>query len=181
MSPFVADYLLFVFWACVGAIQIGASIGRFDGLLFVRHNLAARALGVALIFGAIAWFFLTENRNINDTEGGLDANQQAMGFFAAAIAAVIVTVVISSFSNAGMHRPRPGALNVPEGPEGREGSDPDDGLDALRRVSYLTAVRRSLPPMWRGAPGSVARFYSGDKEGIVFRIVGGFISRGRRG
>jgi hypothetical protein len=166
MSPFVADYLLFVFWACIGAIQIGASIGRFDGLAFVRHNLAARALGVALIFGAIAWFFLTETRNINDTEGGLDANQQAMGFFAAAMAAVIVTVAISTFINARMGKGDHGA---------------DEGLDALRNTSYLAALRRSLPPMWRGAPGSVVRFYSGDKEGIVFRIVGGFISRNRSG
>ena len=166
MSPFVADYLLFVFWASIGAIQIGVSIGRFDGLLFVRHVLAARALGVALIVGAILWFFLTENRNINDTEGGLDANQQAVGFFAAAIAAVIVTVVISSLINTRMSKGEPG---------------PDDGLDALRKVRYLAAVRRSLTPMWHGAPGSVVRFYSGDKEGIVFRIVGGFISRDRPG
>jgi hypothetical protein len=166
MSPFVADYLLFVFWASMGAVQIGASIGRFHGLLFIKNVGGARALGIALVGGAILWFFLTENRNINDTEGGLDANMQAVGFFAGAAAAVIVTMVVSSLLNSRMGRGEPG---------------PDDGLDALRMASYLGAVRRSLPPMWRGAPGSVMHFYSGDKKGLAFRIVGGLITRDRRG
>jgi len=164
MSPFVADYLLFAFWAAIGAIQIGASIGRFDGLLFIKHNLAARALGVALTLSAIAWFFLTDDRNINDTEGGLDANMQAMGVFAGAFVAVIVTVVTSSVVNAGLGRPGPEALKTPEGLN----SGPEGGLDALRKVSYLTAVRRSLPPLWHGAPTSLVRFYSGDKEASSF-------------
>jgi hypothetical protein len=86
-----------------------------------------------------------------------------------------VTVVVSSLLNARIGRPPPEALNAPESP------GPDDGLDALRKVAYLEAARRSLPPLWRGAPASVVRFYSGDKEGIVFRIVGGLITRNRRG
>lgn len=166
MSPFVADYLIFVFWASAGAIQVGASIGRFDGLLFLKHTLAAQALGLALIGGAIAWFFLTDERNINDIDGGLDANQQAMGFFGGAAVAVIATVSITSLINARMHRREPGA---------------DEGLDALRKTGYFQAARRSLPAIWRGAPAALVRFYSGDTQGIIFKLAGRLIIRAKQG
>jgi hypothetical protein len=165
MSPFVADYLIFVVWASVGTIQVGASNGRFDGLLFLKHALAARALGLALVAGAIAWFFLTDERNINDIDGGMDANQQAIGFFGGAALAVIVTVVISSLINARMHRGEPAA---------------DEGLDALRKTSYFRVMRRSLPTMWRERPGSFVRFFSGDREGVIFKLAGRLVTRAKQ-
>ncbi len=166
MSPFVADYLIFVFWSSIGAIQVGASIGRFDGLLFLKHAVAARVFGLVLIGGAIAWFFLTEERNINDTEGGLDANMQGVGFFGGAAVAVLATVAISSLVNARMHRGEPGV---------------GEGLEALRKTSYFEAMRRSLPPWRRGFHATLVRFYSGDREGIVFQIAGSLINRVRLG
>jgi hypothetical protein len=166
MSPFVADYLVFAFWASVGAIQVGASIGRFDGLLFLKHRLGARVFGLALVGGAIAWFFLTDERNINDIDGGLDANQQAIGFFGGAAVAVIVTAAISSLINARMHRGEPGT---------------DEGLEAMRKTSYLVAARRSLALRVRESFPGLVRFYSGDRSGIVFKLAGRLIVRAKQG
>ncbi len=166
MSPFVADYLIFVFWASAGAIQVGASIGRFDGLLLLKHTLAAHALGLALVGGAIAWFFLTDERNINDIDGGLDANQQAIGFFGGAAVAVIATVAVTSLINARMHRGEPGA---------------DEGLDALRKTGYFQAARASLPVRWRDSPANIVRFYSGDRSGVIFNLAGRLTMRAKQG
>lgn len=165
MSPFVADYLIFVFWASIGAIQVGASIGRFDGLLFLKHMLAARALGIALIIGAILWFFLFENRNINDIDGGLDANLQGVGFFGGAAAAMLVTLGLSSLINARMYRGEPVV---------------DEGLEALRKTSYFQAVRLDVPTWFDRPPAKLVSFYSGDRSGIVFRVVGRLITRSRK-
>ena len=129
MSEFATEYSIFVFIASLGAIQIGASVGELSGLLLVRSPLLARALGTVVIVAAVVWFFASENRNINDYEGGLDANGQGLYFFYSALGAVIVTLVVSSLVNhrlTGGHAPRP------------------DGFDALKHTMYIRALWRSL-------------------------------------
>ena len=156
MSPFLADYLIFVFWATVGAIQVGASVGRYDGLLLVRHPLAARTLGIALTVGAVLWFFLSEERNINDIHGGLDANLQGVGFFGGAAMAVIATLGISSLIHARLRRGDPSS---------------DEGIEALRKTSYLATIRACVPDWWDGSPRRLLRFFSGDlQSGVVGRL-----------
>ena len=165
MSPFLADYLIFVFWASIGAIQVGASFGRFDGLLLVRHTLAARTLGLALTVGSILWFFMSEERNINDIHGGLDANLQGVGFFGGAALAVIATLSLSSLVHARMRRGEPSE---------------DEGLEALRKTNYFEAVRRCLPAWWDGSPAKLLGFFSDVRFGLLFLLGGRLIAWIRR-
>ena len=163
--PFLVDYLVFVVWASVGAIQVGASMGRFHGLLFLHSPRAARALGVALGVGAVAWFFLSEPRNIGDVDGGLDGNVQAMGVFAGAAVAMLITLGLSSVIHARMRQ-------IPNGEPAF-----DEGLDALRKSTYFRVVRESLSARWHGSPTELARFYSGDEQGVIFRLGARIVAR----
>lgn len=165
MSPFVVDYLIFVFCASLGAIQIGASIGQFGGLLFIRNFWVARILGMVLASGAVAWFFLSDSRNINDIHGGLDANSQSIGFFVGAAAALLCTLCLSSLINLRMHRGDPKV---------------NEGLDALRKTCYLLAIRRTLPAWMDNPFARLIRFYSGDKAGILFGLGSHIISLAKR-
>ena len=146
MSEFARDYFILVFVASTGVVQIAASMGRLDGLLFFKHPLLARVLGLALILAAVIWFFLSDTRNINDYSGGLDANSQARIFFLACLASVAANFIVSSLVNRRMRRGDP----VPEG-----------GLDALRRTSYLTALRDSLGYWRRAWPRRIKEYFFG--------------------
>ena len=66
----------------------------------------------------------TAERNVNDTLGGLDGNVQLVLFLIGAITAALVTFVVSSVLNRRMY----------------ELDDTTDGLEALRRTTYLKAV-----------------------------------------
>ena len=129
MFSFAADYFITVLVAALGVIQLAASLGRLDGLLILKSKLLTRGLGLALVPGAFAWFFSTGTRNINDFEGGLDANEQALLLFLATLTAVAVTFLVSSIVNARMRGPEPA---------------PGEGLDALRRTSYARALILSI-------------------------------------
>ena len=133
MSAFAIDYILFVFVASLGVIQIAASMGRLNGLLILKSPMVARLLSSILTVAAFIWFFATDTRNLNDYEGGLDANEQAVLFLLGALTAAVVTLGVSSIVNARMN-----------------GGDsaPDDGLDALKDGNYITALLHSLR-YWR--------------------------------
>ena len=133
MFTFATDYYILCFVAAAGTLQIAASLGGFEGLLFLKRPVPARLLGLALIVAAFTWFFTVEDRNINDYEGGLDAPTQALFFFLGSASAVAFTLLASSILN---HRMRGGA------------DDPADGLKALRRGNYLGALARSVR-YWR--------------------------------
>ncbi len=141
MFSFAADYYLFTFAATVGVIQVSASQARLRGLLFLPSLRAARALGAVLVAGAAAWFFGSADRNVNDTAGGLDANDQAVLFLLGALSALALTLVASSLANSRMTSP-PGSK--------AEGLDAlhTEGLDALRSASYFRALAASLNT-WR--------------------------------
>lgn len=96
MPPLAADYFIFVFLSAIGSIQVGASYGKLRGIFLLPTILTCRFLGYLLIFIGIVWFYATKHRNINDTEGGIDANDQALWFFLGVIAALIFTFLITS-------------------------------------------------------------------------------------
>ncbi len=133
MPAFAIDYFLFVFVASLGVIQIAASIGQLNGILILKSPIVARLLSAALAVAVFVWFFATEDRNLNDNEGGLDANIQAVLFVLSASAAVLVTLGISSVFNARMN-----------GSKRAQG----DGLDALKDGNYITALLHSIR-YWR--------------------------------
>ena len=129
MFTFATDYYLFAFAGSLGVIQIAAALGRLKGLLFIRSHLVASGFSVALVIAAFVWFFSTDNRNLNDYEGGLDANVQALLFFLGAATAMATTAVASSIVNARMDGGGPA---------------PGEGFGALKRSSYARALAYSL-------------------------------------
>ena len=133
MFTFATDYYICVLVATIGVLQIALSVGRIHGLLVFKSPLVARTIGLVLVVSAFVWFFGTGARNINDYQGGLDANAQALFFFFGAFTAVIVTFAVASLVNIRMAGPDAG---------------PGAGLDAVRETSYATALVRSLS-YWR--------------------------------
>ena len=133
MFSFVVDYYLLVSVAAFGVIQVAASLGRLHGLVLLRSRPATWVLGLGLAVAAAAWFFAVEDRNINDYEGGLDANIQALMFFLGAATAYAATLVLSSVTNRRV-----------------DGADPQpgEGLAGLQRTTFARALAHSLK-YWR--------------------------------
>lgn len=96
MLPLAADYFIFVFISAIGAIQVGASCGKLRGIYLFRNIIITRIVGFLSVIVGIVWFYATKHRNINDTEGGIDANDQALWFFLGVTAALIFTFLITS-------------------------------------------------------------------------------------
>ena len=129
MFTFAIDYYLFVLVASIGVLQIAVSLGRLKGLLIFKSPFAARGFGLALTVGAFIWFFASGPRILNDYEGGLDANFQALFFFLGAASALVVTIVSSSLVNLRMESSRPLA---------------NDGLEVLRHTNYARGLAHSF-------------------------------------
>ena len=146
MLTFAADYFIMVAVACVGTIQVAAAFAGLRGLLFVQRLSLAKLLGVLLIAAGPVLFFGTEERNLNDYEGGLDANQQAIFFLLGVLAGLGVTVLVSSMLNRRM--------------KGREGA-PSGGLDSLRDSNFAVALARSLSYWKRNWRTQTRRYFSG--------------------
>ena len=133
MFTFATDYYLCVLVATIGVLKIACSIGGIHGLLVFKSPLVARTVGLVLAVSAFVWFFGTGERNLNDYQGGLDANTQALFFFFGAFTGVIVTFAVASVVNFRM-----------AGPD----TTPGAGLDAVKDTSYAMALVRSLS-YWR--------------------------------
>lgn len=113
---------------------MAASLKGFKGLLIVKSPLLARSIGLILAVMAFVWFFASAPRNINDFEGGLDANDQALYLFLGVLTAVVSTLLVSSAVNV---RLRDGDLA------------PDEGLDALKHTNYVQALSQSIRYWWK--------------------------------
>ena len=146
MPTIAFDYFLFVFAASIGVIQIAGSVGRLTGLLMLKPPVVARAVGLALVAGAFIWFFATTNRNLNDYEGGLDGNIQALVFFLSALSGLVATLAASTIVNAGM---KGGATT------------PGEGLEALKHTNYGRALARSIRYWWKEWRTQTRSYFSG--------------------
>ena len=146
MFTLATDYFLLVFVASLGVIQIAASFGGLTGLLIFKSPLVARALGLALTVAPFILFFSTAERNLNDYEGGIDANTQALFFFLGVLAGGWVTFIGSSLVNMRM--------------KGKDPS-PDGGFDALKETNYVRALARSLGYWSRNWRQQMKSYFSG--------------------
>jgi hypothetical protein len=54
---FLRGYLIAMYFATLGVVQIGASYGGISRILFLRSERASRVLGALLIIGALLFFF----------------------------------------------------------------------------------------------------------------------------
>lgn len=129
MFTFGVDYYFCVLIATTGVLQIAVSMGGYGGLLIFKSPKLARGAGSILMITAFTWFFSIENRNINDYEGGLDANMQALLFFCGAFSATLLALITTSIINYRMR-----SIHAPY----------KDGLDAVRHANYAIAMVNSI-------------------------------------
>ncbi len=146
MSEFAADYLVLTFVSSFVTIQIAATLGRLDGLLLIKHLLATRILAALSLLGIFIWFFGSTPRNINDTQGGLDANYQAILFFYGGLAALGTTLLVSSLINR-------------KGPS--DHLEPDGGFDLLKKTNYCGALRNNLKYWMKHWQTQMKQYFSG--------------------
>ncbi len=146
MFTFAIDYFILVFIASMGVIQVAASWGNLKGLLIFKPPMLARIFGFALVVGGFILFFSTAERNINDYEGGLDANEQALFFFLGVLAGGTFTFLVSSLVNIRMN----GGELSPEG-----------GMDALKDTNYLRALTLNLDYWWKNWRTQIKRYFFG--------------------
>ncbi|PZC48404.1 MAG: hypothetical protein DK304_001441 [Chloroflexi bacterium] len=98
MSEFAVDYFSSVYVSALGTLIIVTSYYRLSGLMLLGRSISIM-LGALLILVESYWFFASKYRNISDTAGGLDGNEQAFLFIAAAVAATFSLLVVSSIRN----------------------------------------------------------------------------------
>ena len=134
VGGFTPDYFVFVFLAALGVLQMVAAHTGLRGLLFIRVRPLAFLAGLATTVASFIWFFLSEPRNISDTEGGLDGNQISGLFALAAGSALVLTLLLSSISNRSL---------------GKSGQQLEPGLEALKDTTYLSALFSTLKSLWK--------------------------------
>ena len=133
-GPFELDYLVFVFMAALGVLQMSAAYSSLWGLLFIRLRLLSFLGGLAIVVGAFLWFFISEPRNLSDQQGGLDGNDMAGLFAVGSGTALLLTLLLSSICNLAM---------------AGKGRGYGQGLDALRETTYLHALTATLKVLWK--------------------------------
>lgn len=127
-ETFGADYLLLVFMLSLGVLQLVASYRRLRGLSFFRISFLGYAFATLVIIGGYFLFF-SEPRNIPDYDGGLGGSQLFIYTIVGIAAAGIVTLIVSSVINAWWRDQHPGD---------------ERGLDVLRKMTYLQAIKRGF-------------------------------------
>ena len=127
--PFALDYLLLVFLASIGTLQLATARGNLKGLYLVAYQPLNLLAALLMVLGSFAWFFISEPRNLPDTGAGLNGNQQAVLFIVGSAAGVAFTLVISSLRQ--LHK-KPKAPPTPP------------GLEALQSSSFIQALRATL-------------------------------------
>ena len=134
-DSFILDYLILVFFGSCGVFQVAAAMNGLRGLMLFRSSVVSFVLGVALLAGAFAWFFVSEPRNMPDTGAGLTGNEQFGYFFAGGGAGLAFTLLVTSIRNSRL---------------GEGLSDMPQGLDALTRRNYLRALHSTFMLWARG-------------------------------
>ena len=67
MEDLGRDYLILVFLASLGVIQVAVAHAGLTKLLFLKRTPLAYALGLTLIVAGVTWFFWDGPRHIPDT------------------------------------------------------------------------------------------------------------------
>lgn len=134
MTQLKLDYILWVFTASCGILQWVASANKLKGLTFFPKPIMNYIFSLAAVGGSFYWFFLWDNRLAEKImRTGLEGKQQFYSFLLAVLLAVVFTVVVSSWVRAFART--------------RSSSSDQEGLDALREMSYFVALRRSFRQM----------------------------------
>ena len=121
MADFTLDYFLMVLVVSLGLLQIAAAYAGLKGLSFFRRPILDHIFGLIAIIGGFWFFYGTEYRNVRSLEG----SQQFAYYLAGVVAAVFLTLVLSSLINFGLRD------SLEKG---------ERGLEALKKTNYLRAL-----------------------------------------
>ena len=89
------DYYLLIVLAGFGSLQLATQQSQIRNLQITGNVYLNRFIAISLIIGSSLWFFGSENRNLSDTNGGLDGGDQAVLFTAGALTALMANLSIS--------------------------------------------------------------------------------------
>ncbi len=127
------EFLVFVFIASIGILQLVAVRTQLKGLLFFKRPILAYSLSLLAIGGSYYWFFQRDNRM--DTvmrSTGLEGSGMFYNFCLAAFLALVFTLLFSSLISAIRRKAQ---INC---------NEHSQGLDALREKSYFEALKCSF-------------------------------------
>ncbi len=129
MNGFSLQYLIWVFFAAVGVLQIAAALNGLKGIQFFNNKWLDLFVGAACILGSYGWFFASANRNTDGRNSKVEGLEQAIFFLIASAGAVLFTFAITSI----IHRSRVSNTSCDE-----------SGIDALRTRTVWQALRSSI-------------------------------------
>ncbi len=130
-GSFILDYYLLVFLCSCGLFQMTAAHKGFLGMLFFEHRPGSFLFGLVLLVASLAWFFLSEPRNVSDGGHGLNGNEQFAYFFAGSGTGLAFTLIVASLRHWVIGA---AGRNLPPGPDA-------EGLDILKEASYFHAIK----------------------------------------
>ena len=133
MSRFAIEYFFFVLVSNLGLLTVIAGKSQLEFMKVIKHPKKSTVVGVFAVTIAFVWYFGFEKRNINDFEGGLDANMQALFFVIAALTAIILLLVSNSVLR-----------------KGKSETDINMRMDVLKEPTYLQAFLlkgKSIPSL----------------------------------
>lgn len=99
MINFHLDYFMCCSLVSCGVLQIAATSSRTYLFCFFSRPIINVSFAVGFITTGLFMFFATEDRNINDYQGGLDGNEQAILFCVALSTSFLVISLITSATN----------------------------------------------------------------------------------
>ena len=133
MSMFAIEYFFFALVSNLGLLTLIAGRSQLEFMKVIKNPQKAVVIGFFIMVIAFVWYFGFEKRNINDFEGGLDANMQALFFVIATVTAIVLILIANSILR-----------------NGKSEVDLSIGLDALKEATYLQAIfnrGKSIPSL----------------------------------
>lgn len=134
----VARYVLWVFLASCGVIQVASAVGGIKGILFFDSSRASAFFGTFLILVGSLSFLVWYSGLDTAHRRGLEGTEQAILFLPATAAAVLFCYIASSL----IHRRRNRRRDAARLAQARDELTAQQlrGLEALKELSYLDVV-----------------------------------------
>ena len=123
MSMFAIEYFFFALVSNLGLLTLIAGRSQLEFMKVIKNPQKSFGIGFFIMVIAFVWYFGFEKRNINDFEGGLDANMQALFFVISTVTAIVLILIANSILR-----------------KGKPETNLSIGLDVLKESTYLQAI-----------------------------------------